>query len=183
MKPMVFRGGKDKAPLGLIGDVSYRQTKSIQSMVDETHQAFKKHVVLARPVLAKRIDKVSTGKIWLGAAALEVGLVDHLVTSDEYIGHRIQSGARLLKLIQNRRRTFFGGPPHHGGFESRIKSSILEPMKHHTKRALMRLAERIDIPADELMDLVPLSAEASLGSIAASTHPTMHSTSSLHAVP
>ena len=184
IRPMVFRGGKEKAPLGLIGDVTSKQMKSIQSMVDDTHTAFKKHVVLARPVLAKKIDKVATGKIWLGASAMEVGLIDHIVTSDEYIGHRIQSGARLLKLIKNtRRRTLFGGPHSRGGFESRIKTSLLEPIRHHTKRALMNLAERIDIPAEDLMDAIPFSAKTTgVGSLA-STHPTMYSTSASTPLP
>ena len=184
IRPMVFRGGKEKAPLGLIGDVTNKQMKSIQAMVDDTHSAFKKHVVLARPVLAKKIDKVATGKIWLGASAMEVGLIDHIVTSDEYIGHRIQSGAMLLKLIKNtRRRTLFGGPHPRGGFEGRIKTSLLEPIKHHTKRALMNLAERIDIPAEDLMDVIPFAAKTTgVGSLA-STHPTMHSTSASTSIP
>ena len=181
IRPMVFRAGKEKAPLGLLGDVTSKQMRTIQSMVDDTHTAFKRHVVLARPLLAKKIDKVATGKVWLGASAMEAGLIDHIVTSDEYIGHRIQSGARILKLIKNtRRKGLFGASHSRGGFESRIKSSILEPMKHHTKRVLMSLSERIDVPAEDMIDAIPLVAKttAAMGGLSASTHPTMHSTSS-----
>jgi len=170
VKPMVFRGGKDKAPVGLIGDVSYHQKKSIQTMVDDTHKVFKQHVVRTRPVLANKIDKVSTGKIWLGASALEIGLIDHLVTSDEYIGHRIQSGARMLKLVQNhKRRTLFGGQPQRSGFEGSIISSISQSLKQRSKQALMKLADKIDVPADAILGMVPLSAKATSTSLAASS--------------
>jgi len=110
VKPLVFRGGKHKAPVGLIGEVSDEGMKTIQTMIDKTHNAFKRHVLAARPKLAKQIDDVATGDVWLGCDALDVGLIDRVITSDEYIQQRLRNGVRVLKLINyDKRRFHFAG--------------------------------------------------------------------------
>lgn len=113
VRPLVFRGGKDKAPVGVIGEVTKEGIAKVQSMVDKTHDAFKRHVVRARPGMAKSIDSVATGDVYLGCDALKMGLVDRLITSDEYIGEKVMAGAKVLKLIRNTRRSlhFFGSTP------------------------------------------------------------------------
>jgi len=100
VEPLVFRGGRDKAPVGLIGEVTKEGIAKVQDIVDKTHEAFKRHVVSARPNLARRINQLATGDVWLGYDALDVGLIDRLVTSDEYVGERLHDGARVLKLVQ-----------------------------------------------------------------------------------
>ena len=65
------------------------------------------------------MDRVANGDVFLGVEAIKLGLVDRLVTSDEYISERIRNGARVLKLINYRRpaglSALFGGvpPPYH----------------------------------------------------------------------
>ena len=109
--PLVFRGGKDKAPVGLIGEITRAGMNKVQNMVDDTHRAFKRHVAECRPIIANRIDRIATGDIWLGYDALHVGLIDRVVTSDEYLGERIRSGARILKLLKIvRGRSIFSKP-------------------------------------------------------------------------
>jgi signal peptide peptidase SppA len=111
VQPLVFRGGRDKAPVGLIGEVTKEGLAKVQDMVDDTHRAFKRHVVSARPVVADRIEDLATGNVWLGYDALDVGLIDRIVTSDEYIGERMAQGARVLKLVQLIRPKFpFSAP-------------------------------------------------------------------------
>ena len=100
IQPLVFRGGRDKAPVGLIGEVTTEGLEKVQGMVDDTHRAFKRHVASARPVVAARIEELATGDTWLGYDALDVGLIDRIVTSDEYIAERMTQGARVLKLVQ-----------------------------------------------------------------------------------
>lgn len=97
--PLVFRGGKDKAPVGLIGDVTKEGVSKVQEMVDDTHRAFKRHIVESRPSLSDSIDKIATGRVWIGYEALEAGLVDRLISSDEYVEERISQGARILRLV------------------------------------------------------------------------------------
>lgn len=112
IKPLVFRGGRDKAPVGLIGEVTKQGMEKVQDMVDKTHVAFKRHVVDVRPVLADRIEEIATGDVWLGYDALDRGLVDRLVTSDEYIGELLSNGSRILKLMHVVRPKYpLFGPP------------------------------------------------------------------------
>lgn len=122
VQPLVFRGGKDKAPVGLVGEVTKEGLAKVQSMVDATHKAFKSHVLNARPQLKENIDFIATGDIWLGTDALNVGLIDKMITSDEYIGDKLQSGERVLKLIRYQKPRFAFGPPHYGS--SFLHSSI-----------------------------------------------------------
>jgi signal peptide peptidase SppA len=110
VKDLIFRAGKNKAPLGLIGEVTKEGRSTIQSMIDATHVAFKYHIATVRPILRDVIDEVATGDIWLGYHALDRGLVDRLVTSDEYIGERMEQGAKVLKLIRYRKPSFMFGP-------------------------------------------------------------------------
>jgi signal peptide peptidase SppA len=111
VKPLVFRGGLNKAPVGLIGEVTKEGLAKVQDMVDDTHRAFKRHVASARPIVADRIEDLATGDVWLGYDALDVGLIDRIVTSDEYIFERMGEGARVLKLVQLIRPKFPFSPP------------------------------------------------------------------------
>lgn len=114
--PLVFRGGKDKAPVGLIGEITPDGMGKIQKMVDATHKAFRHHVATCRPVLAESIEDIGTGDTWLGYDALEHKLIDRIMTSDEYIGERISEGARVLRMIQYQRVGLFGTPVDPRGF-------------------------------------------------------------------
>jgi serine protease SohB len=114
--PLVFRGGKDKAPVGLIGEITPDGMGKIQQMVDATHKAFRHHVATCRPVLAESIEDIGTGDTWLGYDALEHKLIDRIMTSDEYIGERISEGARVLRMIQYQRVGLFGTPVDPRGF-------------------------------------------------------------------
>lgn len=151
MKPMVFRSGKDKSPVNLIGDVTSKDMKRIQLMVDETHVAFKQHVARARPCLANTIDRLATGKVWLGYDALGVGLVDRIVTSDEYIAERIGDGATLLKLMRKPKKQFsmFGGPQRYKNEPlTSIGSSLFAPIKDYAQSLLISLAKNSNLEID-----------------------------------
>jgi signal peptide peptidase SppA len=107
--PIVLRGGKDKAPLGLIGEITQDAKAKTQSMIDDTHKAFKNHVVTARPILEDSIDKIGTGDVWLGSDAVNLDLVDRITTSDEYICQKVVDGARVLKMVKCPRRGLLFG--------------------------------------------------------------------------
>jgi signal peptide peptidase SppA len=106
---LIFRAGKNKAPLGLIGEVTQDGRDTIQTMIDSTHAAFKHHVVTARPILETNINDIATGDVWLGHDAIHVGLVDRILTSDEYIGEKIKQGMRVLKLVKYKKSSFLFG--------------------------------------------------------------------------
>jgi ClpP class serine protease len=80
-------------------------------MIDRAHICFKRHVSEARPVLKDHLDKVTTGDVWLGYDAVEMGLIDRLITSDEYIGEKLTLGCKVLKLVKYERPRFIFGSP------------------------------------------------------------------------
>jgi serine protease SohB len=93
VQPLDFRGGRDKAPVGLIGEVTKEGLAKVQDMVDDTHPAFKCHItVSARPVVTDRIKDLATGNVWLGYDALDIGLIDRIMTSGEYLGSGWRKG-------------------------------------------------------------------------------------------
>lgn len=184
MRPMVFRSGKDKSPINPIGDVSSRDMKRIQTMIDETHVAFKRHVAHARPSLAETIDNLATGKVWLAYDGLELNLVDRIITSDEYIAERIKDGAKLLKLIRNPRKpSLFGGSrrridePFTG-----ITSHLLAPFKDHLREALVTFAKNANMDMNQGLDETSLAFKAAgVGQVMARADSTAYSTSSYSA--
>jgi ClpP class serine protease len=104
IRPLVFRGGKDKAPVGLIGEITNEGKQTTQKMIDQTHDAFKNHIVRARPVLKNFISKIGSGQVWLGIDALDLNLIDAIKTSDEYIAEKLKDGARVIKMVRCRSR-------------------------------------------------------------------------------
>jgi len=110
IQSLVFRGGKDKAPIGLIGEVTKEGKRTTQIMIDDTHRAFKEHVVNSRPVLKNNIDIIANGNVWLGVDAVELNLIDAIKTSDEYTEGKIRDGAQVFKMIKTVRSGFLFGP-------------------------------------------------------------------------
>lgn len=75
--------GEYKRTLSLFGENTEKGRKKMQNDVEEAHRIFKKFVEKNRPKVT--INQVSTGEIWYGAKALQLKLVDELVTSDDYL--------------------------------------------------------------------------------------------------
>lgn len=67
-------------------------------MIDKTHSAFRKFVAEGRGEKITDMDKVATGEVYMGTEALELGLIDRIVTSDEYIQEKVLNGDLVLKL-------------------------------------------------------------------------------------
>jgi len=64
--------------------------------VETIHEAFKGHVQKCRPQID--VDAVATGEVWLGASALDRGLVDSLGTSEDLIRLKALEGFTIVEL-------------------------------------------------------------------------------------
>ncbi|KAK3246179.1 hypothetical protein CYMTET_44275 [Cymbomonas tetramitiformis] len=80
---MLFTAGKYKRTVTVLGENTQEGIDKYQQDIEEIHTAFKDHVASHR--VAVEIDEVATGETWLGLQAIQRGLVDDLMTSDEYI--------------------------------------------------------------------------------------------------
>lgn len=75
--------GEYKRTLTMFGENSEQDREKFQTEIDEVHTLFKNHVSASRPMLD--IEKVATGETWYGEQAIDLGLVDELLTSDDYL--------------------------------------------------------------------------------------------------
>lgn len=75
--------GEHKRTLTMFGENTDQDREKFVEDLEDTHKLFKEFVEKHRDSVD--INKVSTGEIWLGTRALEMSLVDDLMTSDEYL--------------------------------------------------------------------------------------------------
>lgn len=81
----LMTAGNYKRTVDIIGEVTEEGKAKLKEQLDDIHIAFKDHVAFARPKLKEIIGEVSTGEHWLAVQAKEKGLVDMIMTSDEYL--------------------------------------------------------------------------------------------------
>ena len=81
----VFTAGEYKRTVNTVGKMTEEGKAKFQSNLETIHKAFKKHVATYRGDKIKDIDAIATGEDWLASEALDLGLVDRLCTSDEWI--------------------------------------------------------------------------------------------------
>jgi serine protease SohB len=78
-----FTAGEYKRTVTLFGETTDKDREKLKEELEETHTLFKSFVQEGRPDLD--IDKVATGEHWFGTRALELGLIDQIRTSDDYL--------------------------------------------------------------------------------------------------
>lgn len=91
--------GDYKRTIDIIGDVTEAGKAKMTEQLDDIHIAFKDHVALARPALREKIEEVATGEHWLAVQAKEKGLVDEIMTSDEYL-ESISSDYDIIEILE-----------------------------------------------------------------------------------
>jgi len=75
--------GQYKRTLTMFGENSDQDREKFQTEIDDVHGLFKNHVAKHRDQLD--MEKVATGETWYGEQALDIGLVDELSTSDDWL--------------------------------------------------------------------------------------------------
>lgn len=100
VKPYLLTAGEAKVPLTQTGAVTEEGLGIVQKQLDEVHHAFKYMVHRRRgaAINEKNFAKVTNGDIFLGLEGKKCGLVDEIMTSDDYINERVQAGDRVLRL-------------------------------------------------------------------------------------
>ncbi len=79
----VLTAGEYKRTLTIFGENTEEGRRKFQQELEDVHLLFQEFVQENRPGLD--VAKVATGEAWYGRRALDLGLVDELVTSDEYL--------------------------------------------------------------------------------------------------
>ena len=83
--------GKYKRTLTMFGKNTEADREKTRQDLEEVHQLFKAAVSEHRPDMD--IEKVATGEYWYGTRALELGLVDVLGSSDDYLMQAVEDAS------------------------------------------------------------------------------------------
>ncbi len=75
--------GEHKRTLTLFGENTDEGRQKLREQLEETHALFKSFVATYRPSLD--LDRIGTGEYWHGQRAVELGLVDAIQTSDDFL--------------------------------------------------------------------------------------------------
>lgn len=95
IKTYVFASGPLKATGTFGASITEEQETAWQRTVDELAQQFFGVVETARGTRGLSIDAIKTGDVWTGAKSAEVGLVDYVMTMDDWIDARKQKTMEL----------------------------------------------------------------------------------------
>lgn len=97
--------GEYKRTLTMFGENTDKGREKMQQDLEDTHELFKDFIKTARPGLD--VERVATGETWFGTKALELGLVDKLQTSDDYL-MAARKDADLIKLSYVEKKNVMG---------------------------------------------------------------------------
>jgi len=79
----LITAGEHKRTLTTLGENTDEGREKFTEQLEDIHQLFQEHVVANREVVD--IKQVATGEAWYGQRAMDVKLVDRLITSDSYL--------------------------------------------------------------------------------------------------
>lgn len=75
--------GQYKRTLTIFGENTPQGREKMQEEVNTTHALFKEFIIENRPIV--NIEAVATGEHWYGNQALQLKLIDEILTSDDYL--------------------------------------------------------------------------------------------------
>jgi len=76
----------------------------LQGMVDEFYAGFRSRVLESRPIAASDVERVTDGRVFTGATALELGLVDKLGgVRDAFALAKQRAGVERARLVKYHR--------------------------------------------------------------------------------
>jgi serine protease SohB len=77
------KAGRFKRTVSMFGEVTEEDRDKLREELEDVHALFQAMVAKHRPALD--LERVATGEHWYGSRALELGLVDELSTSDDWL--------------------------------------------------------------------------------------------------
>ncbi len=121
--------GEWKRSVSVLGEITPAGREHFRGKLDATHEAFKAHVAECRPSLD--ISAVANGDHWLAREALALGLVDEIITGDEYL-FRARDSARLYEVKTEARKNLLQQLLSGLGVAARGAASIVAALRSPT---------------------------------------------------
>src|SRR5690606_33960425 len=79
----IYTAGQFKRTVTILGENTEAGKQKFVEEIEDTHDLFKAMVGRHRPTL--NMEKIATGEHWYGNQCVELGLIDQLQTSDDYL--------------------------------------------------------------------------------------------------
>jgi len=96
--------GEYKRTLTLFGKNTPKAREKMQDEINETHKLFKQFIAKNRPSV--NLKKAATGEHWFGEDALALGLIDDLMTSDDYLAAILnKQKTRLFEISYQQKKS------------------------------------------------------------------------------
>ncbi|MBV8495589.1 MAG: signal peptide peptidase SppA, partial [Gammaproteobacteria bacterium] len=127
----------------------------LQSQIDRGYEEFVQRVGAGRKKTRDQIDSIAQGRVWAGADAHRVGLVDHLGSFDD----ALKAAARRAKLTEYAPEFIEPELTWAQQLAMQLRSSLVRSLVRASpdERALATLAERLDPVAREAVELARFS--------------------------
>jgi len=93
--------GEYKRTLTLFGENDDKDREKFQEEIEDTHELFKEFIKDNRAQID--IEKIAPGEHWYGKRALDLQLVDELITSDDYL-YTAATDANIYEIAQIRKK-------------------------------------------------------------------------------
>ncbi len=123
----MLTSGEYKRTLSLLGENTEKGRQKCLEEVEEVHNAFKQHIASYRPQI--NIEQIGTGEHWLARKALELQLIDGLMTSDDYLMQRCKE-SDVFELKLEKKKTLADKLPKifSNGIKGLLESHIQSPL-------------------------------------------------------
>ena len=99
--------GRFKRTLTLFGKNTEEGREKLREEIEDVHDLFKTQIATYRPQLD--VEQVATGEYWYGTRALELGLIDEIRTSDDFLAEAVAE-ADLYKVSYKAPAALAGAP-------------------------------------------------------------------------
>ncbi len=124
----MLTSGEYKRTITLFGENTEKGRQKCLEELEAVHYAFKQHIAAYRPHVD--LNVIGTGEHWLAKKAFELGLVDALMTSDDYI-MKMCKDREVYELTYEKKKTFSDKLPK---LISAGISNILNALHNHTSQ-------------------------------------------------
>lgn len=95
--------GEFKRTVSLFGEITDKGKRKFLDQIEDTHGLFKGFVATYRPQL--NLQTVATGEYWFGQRAKDMGLVDEIISSDEYL-FRQRENTHIYRIETHTRKSW-----------------------------------------------------------------------------
>lgn len=94
--------GDYKRTISMFGKITDKGREKFKESLEEIHHLFKEYITHYRPTV--NIEEIATGEHWLAKKAIELNLVDKLITSDDYLFSQ-RNHARIIEVSYESKKT------------------------------------------------------------------------------